>query len=192
MSDAPDPSRLPVFTIGYGSREMAGFLRVLQEHEIAFLIDVRSRPYSRYKPDFSKEALEAHLRAAGIRYVFMGDTLGGQPDDQGCYDEHGKVSYEKIRQTAFFAQGIERVRAAWEQQLRVALMCSEGRPEACHRSMLIGAALKDFGIEPAHVDENDQLVDQQTVMNRARGGQLSLFEDEPARQTSRKRYRSAE
>jgi uncharacterized protein (DUF488 family) len=192
MPDVSNPSPLPLFTIGYGSREIVDFLRVLQEHDIAFLIDVRSRPYSRYKPDFSKEALEAHLRSAGIRYVFMGDTLGGQPDDPTCYDENGKVSYERIRQTAFFAQGIERIRAAWEQQLRVILMCSEGKPEACHRSMLIGDALQDIGIEPAHIDETDQIIDQQTVMARARGGQLSLFDDEPARQTSRKRYRKAE
>ncbi len=192
MFDAPASVQLPVFTIGYGSREIADFLRVLQEHEIAYLIDVRSRPYSRYRPDFSKEALEAYVQAAGIRYVYMGDTLGGLPDDPGCYDENGKADYDKIKQSSFFAQGMERVRNAWQQQLRVVLMCSEGKPESCHRSMLIGVALRDVGIEPAHIDENDQIIDQQTVMNRARGGQLSLFADEPVRQTSRKRYRSAE
>jgi uncharacterized protein (DUF488 family) len=67
----------PLYTIGYGAREIDAFIDVLRAYEIVYLIDIRSRPYSRYKPDFSKEALAGHLEEAGIRYVFMGDTLGG-------------------------------------------------------------------------------------------------------------------
>ncbi len=78
-------SSIPIYTIGYGSRSIEQFIEVLQQHEIAYLIDVRSAPYSRYKPEFSKEALEAKLQQHRIRYVFMGDTLGGHPDDETCY-----------------------------------------------------------------------------------------------------------
>ena len=70
---------------------------MLQHHKIAYLIDVRSTPYSRYKPEFSKEALAAELERHGVRYVFMGDTLGGHPDDEDCYDEQGQVDYEKVK-----------------------------------------------------------------------------------------------
>ena len=76
---------IPIYTIGYGSRSIEQFIEVLQQHEIAYLIDVRSFPYSRYKPEFSKEALEVKLQQHRIRYVFMGDTLGGHPDDETCY-----------------------------------------------------------------------------------------------------------
>ena len=114
---------------------------MLQHHKIAYLIDVRSTPYSRYKPEFSKEALEAELQRHRIRYVFMGDTLGGHPDDETCYDAEGQVDYEKVKDTKIYQTGIERLQTAFDQQQCVAIMCSEGKPEQCHRSKLIGASL---------------------------------------------------
>ena len=70
---------IPIYTIGYGSRSIEEFVEVLQRFDIAYLVDVRSAPYSRYKPEFSKAELAAELQRFGIRYLFMGDTLGGQP-----------------------------------------------------------------------------------------------------------------
>lgn len=166
---------IPIFTIGYGARDIEVFTAVLQQYQIDYLIDVRSKPYSRYKPDFSKAALTQHLAAAGIRYLFMGDTLGGQPDDPTCYTD-GKVDYDKCRQMDFFQRGIGRLQKAWQQQQRVALMCSEGKPEMCHRSKLIAAALVEKAIDVAHIDENDQLISQTDVMLRLHEGQPSLFD----------------
>jgi uncharacterized protein (DUF488 family) len=174
----------PLYTIGYGAREIDDFIAVLRRYEIDYLIDVRSRPYSRYKPDFSRQALSSHLNAAGIRYVFMGDTLGGQPDDESCYVD-GKVDYERVKSKPFFQHGLERLHEAERQGLCVALMCSEGKPEQCHRSKLIGKSLQDQRLEVAHIDENDRLVGQEDVMLRLHGGQRTLFDLE---YTSRKRY----
>lgn len=176
-----------VYTIGYGARSIEDFIRVLQANGITYLIDVRSRPYSRYKPEFSKEALDGRLQTHQIRYVFMGDTLGGQPDDPDCYTD-GKVDYEKCRQKSFFLEGLGRLRRAWEQKLPVAIMCSEGKPENCHRSKLIAPALVEQGISVMHIDENDQLISQEDVMLRVIGGQPSLFGDDFHKLTSRKRY----
>jgi len=167
----------PVYTIGYGPRTIGEFIAALRAHDIAYLLDVRSKPYSRYKPDFSKEALAAHLEAAGIRYVFMGDTLGGQPDDPACYTD-GRVDYDKIRQTPAFQAGLERVQKAYNQQLRVALMCAEGKPEECHRTHLIGQALTAAAIPVAHIDETGRLLSQTAVLARLNGGQLGLFDEE--------------
>ena len=49
----PIVDRVPIFTIGYGAREIDAFIAALQQQRIEFVLDVRSRPYSRYKPDFS-------------------------------------------------------------------------------------------------------------------------------------------
>ncbi|MCP4428877.1 MAG: DUF488 domain-containing protein [Chloroflexi bacterium] len=176
----------PIYTIGYGAREMDAFIAALKAHEIAYLIDVRSKPYSRYKPDFSKQALEQHLKNNDVRYVFMGDTLGGQPDDLECYTD-GKVDYEKMRQKSFYREGISRLREAYSQALRVVLMCSEGKPEMCHRSKLIGETLAAEGITIAHIDENDRLIAQEDAVLRLSKGQPSLFDDF-FQYTSRKRY----
>lgn len=182
-------SHLPIFTIGYGAREIGDFVAALRRYEIAYLLDVRSKPFSRYKPDFSKDALEAHLRRAGIRYVFMGDTLGGRPADPGCYDADGKVDYERVATRGFYQRGLDRVANAHAQGRRVALMCSEGKPEQCHRSKLIAKSLQSRGIPVSHIDENDELIDQNAVVARLHGGQPSLFGDALLPAGSRKRYR---
>lgn len=176
--------KAPLYTIGYGARDISSFVAVLQKFEIAYLIDIRSRPYSRYKPEFSKLALADFLQQAGIRYVYMGDTLGGQPEEPACYVD-GKVDYEKVKEQPFYQRGLERLREAQRQGLRVVLMCSEGKPEQCHRSKLIGQSLEAAGIPVAHVDENDQVATQEDVIARLHKGQLTLFDLEYG---SRKRY----
>ena len=181
-------SQHPIYTIGYGARDIDRFIAVLKSHQINFLVDIRSRPYSRYKPEFSKQALNRNLQKNGIRYVFMGDTLGGQPQDPECYDEDGKVDYNEIQKKEFYAQGIGRLRQAYQNQLKVVLMCSEGKPEMCHRSKLIGETLVEEQISIAHIDENDQIIDQEDVILRLNKGQLSLFDDF-YNYTSRKKYR---
>ncbi len=184
-------AKQPIYTIGYGAREMDAFVQVLRTNGIVYLIDVRSKPYSRYKPEFSKDALQRHLAEHGIRYVFMGDALGGRPPDPDCYTD-GKVDYDKCRQKAFFQEGIGRLRRAWEQELPVVILCSEGKPETCHRSKLIARALVAGGIDVLHIDEQDRLVSQEEVMLRLTGGQPSLFGDDFFHLTSRKRYTSEE
>jgi len=177
--------KIPIYTIGYGSRSLEAFTAVLQHYHIAYLLDIRSAPYSRYKPEFGKEALQAALAAQGIRYLFMGDSLGGRPSQADCYID-GKVDYEKVKTMDFYQEGISRIQTAFQQQQAVVLMCSEGKPENCHRSKLIGASLAHLNIPVAHIDENDAVVGQTAVIHRLTGGQLSLFGEQSF--TSRKRY----
>lgn len=175
----------PIYTIGYGSRSLTEFIAVLHQHAIAYLIDVRSAPYSRYKPEFSKTALAKALEQHGVRYVFMGDVIGGRPDDDACYVD-GKVDYEKVKATAPYQGGIQRLHTAFLQKQRVALMCSEGKPEACHRSKLIGTTLAEQNVPLIHIDEKGEFVTQEQVIERLTGGQLSMFGDTAFH--SRKKY----
>ena len=179
------PTAIPIYTIGYGSRSIAELIEVLHQHAIAYLIDVRSAPYSRYKPEFSKAPLANELERHSIRYVFMGDALGGRPDDETCY-VNGKVDYEKVKATAFYQRGIERLHTAFTQQQRVVLMCSEGKPEECHRCKLIGATLTTQNIPVIHIDENDEQMTQEQIVDRLTGGQLSMFGEDTF--YSRKKY----
>ena len=189
--DSPVPAAepVPIYTIGYGSRSMEEFLGALHAYGIAYLIDIRSSPYSRFKPEFSKGALESTLRSHSIRYVYLGDKLGGQPNDPSCYVE-GKVLYGEVAKTDYFRDGLERVVNAYKRQLRVVLMCSEGRPEQCHRSKLVGQALEAQGVPVVHIDEDGRLISQSAVVSELTGGQPSLLG--PPEFTSRKRYRPEE
>ncbi len=165
---------IPIYTIGYGSRPISEFIDTLQQYEIAFLIDVRSVPHSGYKPEFSKKPLANELEQHGIRYVYMGDLLGGKPDDESCY-VNGIVDYEKVKEMEFYQRGIERLHTAYSQQERVALMCAEEKPEHCHRTKLISATLTDENLPVVHIDENSEEMTQEQIIDRITGGQMNLF-----------------
>ena len=182
---SPSGDAVPIYTIGYGARSLDAFFDVLLSQRITHLIDVRSAPYSKFKPEFSRNALEAAAKAKGLRYTYRGDALGGQPKDESCYED-GKVLYDRVRQRPTFLEGLARLQKAHGLGLRVVVMCSEGKPEQCHRTVLIGQVLTERGIPVAHIDENDCLIDQEDAVGRRTGGQLSLLDDPEFK--SRKRY----
>lgn len=181
---------LPIYTIGYGNRSLDDFLGLLQRYDIRFLVDIRSQPYSRFHPEFSQTALQTALIKHQVRYVFLGDKLGGRPTDEACY-VNGKVDYTLVREQPFFQQGIQRLKQAWLKNARMVLMCSELKPYECHRSKLIAPGLSAAGIIVAHINEQGVLKTQDQVIETLTGGQLSLFADEtfnPKIDLSRKKY----
>lgn len=153
----------PVYTIGHGARKAEEFLELLKRYGIEYLIDVRSQPFSRYHPQFSQKNLQAFLEENNIRYVFMGDTLGGRPKDPGCYDEDGKINYNKVKTKDFFREGIERLKTAYKKNIDVAIMCSERDPAQCHRYHLIASVLDAELIDVLHIDQSGNLKTQHEV-----------------------------
>jgi uncharacterized protein (DUF488 family) len=132
-----------LYSIGHGNRSVEELIFLLKEYGIQYLIDVRTSPFSKFNPHFNQSSLKFSVEKEGVKYVFMGDVLGGRPDDLTCYDNKGKVDYQAIKTKEFFKQGIERIRIAYEKNIKVALICSESKPQECHRSKLIGEALRD-------------------------------------------------
>src|SRR5262245_24427385 len=98
----------PILTIGHSSHEPSRFLELLGRAEITVLADVRSSPYSQRLPQFNQPELQAALASSGIRYVFLGDSLGGRPGDVAVYDAEGRVDYWRVRKTARFLAGLDR------------------------------------------------------------------------------------
>jgi uncharacterized protein (DUF488 family) len=168
---------IPIYTIGYGNRSIEDFVKLLQDYEIKFLVDVRSQPYSRFNPDFSKDALEKQLRQHSIRYIFMGETLGGRPKDSSCYVD-GRVDYAIVREKSFYQKGISYLHTAWGKQLHIALMCSEAKPQECHRTKLIGNTLMEQNIDVAHIDETGAIKAQLQINQILTDNQPALFTDE--------------
>ena len=82
-----------IYTIGHGNRKSEDFLTLLKHYEIQYLIDVRSQPYSKFNPQYNQNELKFFLERNNIKYIFMGDSIGGRPDDKSCYDFEGKVDY---------------------------------------------------------------------------------------------------
>jgi len=157
----------PVYTIGYQERSIEQFVALLKRHQIAVLVDVRSRPTSSFEPDFSLKPLQSYLETRGIQYVYLGKMLGGFPEDPDAYT-NGKTDYAKLRQKPYYHEGIEQLLELWEQGRRLALMCFEIRPQECHRALLVGETLNEQGIEVVHIDETGGLKAHQVVIEEAR------------------------
>lgn len=156
--------KIPLYTIGHGTRPAEEFLDLLKANAITYLIDVRSKPYSRYNPQYNRERLRQFLQQHGITYVFMGDSLGGKPKDPLCYDNHNRVDYTKVKDKAFFKAGIQRLKTAYHKDLKAAIMCSESKPLECHRTHLISKALYKDGMLITHIDEKGRLISHSELM----------------------------
>ena len=154
----------PVLTIGHSTHSLEAFAALLRQHGVTALADVRSAPYSRFNPQFNREAIEQSLAAHGIKYVFMGRELGARSEDRSCY-ENGRVQYARLARTDLFRGGIERVvRGANEH--RIALMCAEKEPLECHRTLLVARALADLGINVQHILADGRLESHEAAMER--------------------------
>ena len=86
-----------LFSIGHGNKSIAEFIAELTQFDIQYLIDIRSKPYSKFYPWFNHYELKhAISETHKITYAYMGDVLGGLPkEDCGCYTD-GKVDYSKL------------------------------------------------------------------------------------------------
>ncbi len=179
-----------IYSIGHGNKPIGEFLEELAGFGIAYLVDVRSRPYSKWNPDFNQEPLRRVLKVHGIVYGFMGDALGGVPADRSFYDAEGRIEYETLKKSAVFMEGLERIYKAASQQCKTVLMCSETDPAQCHRSKLIGAALLDrYRVSVNHIVARDRCKIQEEVMAEVtRGASVIDLFGNPVALTSKKIY----
>ena len=156
-----------LYTIGHSNLSLPIFVHAHQRYEIG-VGDVRSRPQSTRFPHFSQPHFEMALREAGLRYVFLGDELGGRPEDPKAYRADGLVNYRVRRRARGFQAGIDRVLAELTSH-HVALVCAEEDPLQCHRFLMICPALKEAGVTPVHIRREEQLETQQQAEDRLLG-----------------------
>ena len=178
-----------IYSIGHGNKKIEDFINELKSFNILFLLDIRSKPFSKWNPQFNQNELKFKLEENGIKYVYVGDNLGGLPDDRSCYDCSGKVVYDLIKEKDFFKEGLERLTIANEKKINLAIMCSEAKPEECHRSKLIGQELLKKKISLKHIISTKLIKSQEIVMNELTKGKgtVDLFGNEMDF-TSRKSY----
>ncbi|MGI6083635.1 MAG: DUF488 family protein [Limnochordia bacterium] len=139
-----------IYTIGHSRHSPETFIELLKAADIQVVVDVRSAPYSEYAPHFNADKIKALLASAGIQYLYMGKELGGRPAGSQFYDEDGYVLYNKLAESPLFKAGISRL-IKGASDYRIAIMCSEGRPDSCHRHLLITRVLNEKGIDVSHI-----------------------------------------
>ena len=87
-----------IYSIGHGNKKIEDFIKELKTFEVQFLLDIRSKPFSKWNPQFTQNELKFKLEENGIIYVFVRDTLGGHPEDRSSYDYNGNVFYDLIKE----------------------------------------------------------------------------------------------
>lgn len=163
MPGRPSPAPI-IHTVGHSNHPIARFVALLETAGVETLIDVRSHPGSRFHPQFNKAALANALKASGIGYRWLGETLGGKPKDASLCDESGHPDYARMASTPAFAAGINGI-AALAATSSLAIMCAEEDPARCHRTLLVTPALLARGIAVRHLRGDGRIVDHAAHMS---------------------------
>jgi uncharacterized protein (DUF488 family) len=136
---------LKVCTIGHSNLDLEALIDILTENGISWVADVRSAPYSRRLPQFNRRPLASALNTAGIRYLFLGDKIGGkapegQQEDAWAQGKLNPMLVSGLSRTPRWAEGMAALASAIRTLDREGavgcILCSEGDASNCHRSLI--------------------------------------------------------
>ena len=160
--------RLSLWTVGHSNTSVQHLAEILRSQGVEVVADVRTYPRSQYVPHFDASPLQDFLKTSGIGYVFMGTQLGGRPEGTEFYDDEGFVLYDRVANAHFFNLGLERLMNG-AKTYRVAILCSEEDPSACHRHLLIGRVLATWAVDVTHI-RHDGTTIQDAILREATYG----------------------
>ena len=139
-------------TIGYEGTTIGQVVGVLQDAEVALLVDVRAVPQSR-KPGFSKRQLAAALDEVGIGYVHLqglGTPKPGRDAVRAGHPERMEVIFREHmtsdRAQAELAQATGLVR-----NRKACLLCFEHDHTTCHRRLVAEMIVAETGQAIEHL-----------------------------------------
>lgn len=134
----------PIFAIGYSSRTIGDFINLLKAHSVTMLVDVRTIPKSRHQPQFNEARLRSRLKKSRIKYLHF-EELGGlrrpakDSVNKGWRNDSFR-GFADYMQTREFASAVTKLVGISKKE-RIAMMCAEGNPFRCHRSLIADALL---------------------------------------------------
>jgi uncharacterized protein (DUF488 family) len=166
-----------IYTVGHSTQPVERLIDLLRQHAVDVLVDVRSQPYSRYSPQFNRENLDPVVTSAGLRYLFMGEELGGRQLGRIATLAERLEAYEQVAASPQFRRGVERVLSG-AATYRIALLCAEEDPTECHRRVWVARALREAGADVSHI-RGDGRLDPDDRLRRLEppaGRQLDLFD----------------
>jgi len=124
-----------LYTMGHSNKSIEEFIALAKEYGITDIVDVRSRPYSKYNPQYCREPFQAKLSQSGIKYHFRGKNFGGLD---------GNIQFKET---------ITKLLSAIKNKPEntYAVVCSEAKPEDCHRMQTIEPEAIKQGGEVEHI-----------------------------------------
>jgi uncharacterized protein (DUF488 family) len=139
--------------IGHSTRTIESFIDLLKAHSINFLVDIRTIPKSRHNPQFNEDVLEKKLKESKIRYLHMKGLGGLRHSDKNSinlgWHNLSFRGFADHMQTKEFDSSLKEL-ITLSKMHTIAIMCAEGNPFRCHRS-LVADALLVRNVKPLHI-----------------------------------------
>ena len=152
-----------LYTIGHSTYDLDYFINLLKHYHINCVVDVRSTPYSKYSSQYNKEFLSEVLKSNNIAYIHMGVEFGARRLSKDVYTKEGYVDFEKVKDDPDFLKGIASIKVGLKKGYRIAFMCTEKKPEECHRCILVGRNFKNLGYKVLNIINERECKSQEDI-----------------------------
>jgi uncharacterized protein (DUF488 family) len=149
-----------LYTVGHGTLPAEEFTSLLDDAQIARVVDVRSFPGSRHNPQFRREEMEQWVPKAGIDYIWIRE-LGGRrrsagPSTNVALRNDAFRAYADYMNTPDFHEGLEQLLELAGHEATT-VMCSESVWWRCHRRLIADSLVLGHGVDVLHLMHDGRL-----------------------------------
>ena len=154
---------MEIYTIGHSNYTIERLIDMLKHYNINCVVDIRGTPYSKYNIQFDKETIRYTLSKAGFIYIYMAKELAAKRINKESYNEEGYSDFEKVIKEKEFLEGIERLKNGCNKGYNIVLLGAMQEPIRCHRSILVGKALRKHGFNVKHILDDYSIASQEDI-----------------------------
>ena len=154
---------MEIYTIGHSNYTIERLIDMLKHYNINCVVDIRGTPYSKYNIQFDKETIRYTLSKAGFIYIYMAKELAAKRINKESYNEEGYSDFEKVIEEKEFLEGIERLKNGCNKGYNIVLLGAMQEPIRCHRSILVGKALRKCGFNVKHILDDYSTASQDDI-----------------------------
>ena len=154
---------MEIYTIGHSNFSIERLIDMLRHYNINCVVDIRGTPYSKYNVQFDKETIRYTLSKAGFIYIYMAKELAAKRINKESYNEEGYSDFEKVIKEKEFLEGIERLKNGCNKGYNIVLLGAMQEPIRCHRSILVGKALRKCGFNVKHILDDYSTASQDDI-----------------------------
>ena len=154
---------MEIYPIGHSNYTVERLIDMLKHYNINCVVDIRGTPYSKYNIQFDKETIRYTLSKAGFIYIYMAKELAAKRINKQSYNEEGYSDFEKVIKENEFIEGIERLKNGCNKGYKIALLGAMQEPIRCHRSILVGRALRENGFNVKHILDDYSIASQEDI-----------------------------
>ncbi|GAA0677109.1 MULTISPECIES: DUF488 family protein [Clostridium] len=154
---------MEIYTIGHSNYSVERLIDMLKKHHINCVVDIRGTPYSKYNIQYNKETIRNTLINEGFTYIYMAKELAAKRENKQSYNKEGYSDFEKVCKEDDFLSGIERLKNGCRKGYRIALLGAMQEPIRCHRSVLVGRALREEDFDVKHILHDYSIASQEDI-----------------------------